>query len=1427
MASIFISHSSRDNEQAVKVRDWLVANGWQDIFLDLDPERGIVAGQRWKEALRQAAHRCEVVLALVSPGWLTSGWCKSEVDAARLMGKKIIVALIGADKAEVPLDLTDEQWIDLVGDPAGYRRLREGLKRAGLDPSTFVLPPERRPYPGFAHFEEEDAAIFFGRDAQIVRALDRMRGLVRVGVDRMLVILGASGSGKSSFLRAGLRPRLQRDDRAWLNLPVIRPERAVISGPFGLTRALHQIMNAEAFAEEIRRRDLPRGRADIQAFVMEREDGLLAIVAALREIAQAPALSGEPTQPPTVVLSLDQGEELFNAQGHGEAGPFIEILIRTLNADPRVLALVAMRSDSFPLLQNEERLAVVSKDTFTLDMMLEGSYRAVIEGPARLVEPPLKIDPQLVDALLEDISGQDALPLLAFTLAHLHEHYAVDNEITLSGYERLGRLKGVIDTSVTEALQAGVARGELLKDADAQLALVRAAFIPHLVQVNATEQFVRRVAMIDEIPVEASPVINCFAEQRLLIRDRRRIAGQDAEIVEVAHEALLRQPPLSRLLQENREFLVWRERLGQARAAYGANERGLLIGRELRIARDWLRRRAQGDIPPSDRAFISDSLAEDDRRTAEEAERERQHQQAELDAANARALAAQERAAAARRLAQRTIAGLSLAVFLLVFAGATAYYAWEQARLARSMTQHAQEQEEIAKEQRDEALRQTAIAQAGQLAAQANMLREAGGLVDRSAILAAQAVKLLRDIGKPSLETDMALRRALARLPRRLGGFNRRGGGTPESLSEGSYVTLREAGDQVSVHKLPGGESIGCGYGEIRKRLSARGLPGYFSVAAATPSGSFCATKASKPDREWVIDLWSAAPLTHIATIPHTGGPHVRLALSTDAEFLAITDLRQSQAEVGSFRIWSRSRNADVMQQSSAEFAAFGPGGRLFAATNGLWRLPDAGQQKPSVVLAGSYKPYAGIAFSSSGRHLALRHGWGSEVEVWKLNGSLPEKLEDSGNTPPNGILLAVDDNGRFLTIRDDGGETVLWDRREGVERARLTVGGMVATFSGREAIVLAEEKNYRQYAAFAFEPMGPALAGIHSDPGDRILWLGIEGEHVRMLTASEKTMRLTSWKFGDGALASKFSVDISEPAKWAVSAHGRRVAISRPADIVIGGQDTERQEFATMAPVGAVALSARGGVVAAAVRNAVQAWNLDTNEHWLLPPTEMEILDLRLSDDGQYVVAIAIVPGVASRGGYAYQLFRWTLARGTETITVPLGAQPRPPELRCLVSNDGSNVILSNNQRLDIAAAAASPPARADIRKACAPTIIGGTLRADIVEKYLIVTQTLLDQPIARLEHPQKIELAALSTGGRYAATSDEDGTVRLWTLDASDLIAQTCARNPRPLSPEDWDKYMPPGTEADACGRTRDSAGQGIGSTLLRSPGINKPRQ
>src|SRR5271170_6256813 len=296
-------------------------------------------------------------------------------------------------------------------------------------------------------------------------------------------------------------------------------------------------MSEPRFADGIRQRGLPRSRADIQDFIGKTDDGLAKLFAALRDIARGD-LPGENAAPPTILLALDQGEELFNEEGREEAKRFIHILTRTLTADPRTLAILVVRSDSFSLVQGDPGLAALPKETFTLDMMLQGSYRAVIEGPARLIEPPLRIDPLLADALLEDISGQDALPLLAFTLAHLYENYAADNELTLSGYDKIGRVKGVIDKTVALAFAEGVARGEAPKDYKAQLALARSAFIPHLAQVNAAGQIVRRVAGREEIPAGARPLIDRFGDQRLLITDRRKGGeGKEVDVVEVAHEA--------------------------------------------------------------------------------------------------------------------------------------------------------------------------------------------------------------------------------------------------------------------------------------------------------------------------------------------------------------------------------------------------------------------------------------------------------------------------------------------------------------------------------------------------------------------------------------------------------------------------------------------------------------------------------------------------------------------------------------------------------------------------------------------------------------------------------------------------------------------------------------------------------------------------
>ena len=89
-------------------------------------------------------------------------------------------------------------------------------------------------------------------------------------------------------------------------------------------------MNEAPFAEKLQKQELPRSRDDIKEFVTTRDDGLLKILAALREAGHVPGLSGEETPPPTIVIPIDQGEELFNEDGGAEAKRFIEILTRRL-----------------------------------------------------------------------------------------------------------------------------------------------------------------------------------------------------------------------------------------------------------------------------------------------------------------------------------------------------------------------------------------------------------------------------------------------------------------------------------------------------------------------------------------------------------------------------------------------------------------------------------------------------------------------------------------------------------------------------------------------------------------------------------------------------------------------------------------------------------------------------------------------------------------------------------------------------------------------------------------------------------------------------------------------------------------------------------------------------------------------------------------
>ena len=658
MPALFISHSSHDGAIAAEITASLKQLGYEEVFLDFDKETGIGAGADWEKTLYEKLSRCHALILILTPSWLASTWCRIELAQARALGK-VILPIICQPLGQRYV-LPEIQAVDVIDWKSdGLDRVEMRLRSITSELARgFKFDPHRPPYPGIHAFEAEDAAIYFGRDDESRAVIERLDARRTQGGARVFVIIGASGSGKSSLLKAGVLPQLDRRRREWIVLPAIRPEKTPLE------------MLAKSIAEH---------RGDAQGWRqyfehLQKPD----VIEYLRQLINDLRIGDAKNA--TVLLPIDQFEEVFTVTPAAESKLVVDLLTRALAADTGLpmMVLATGRSDVLEGLIEAGDLAQFT-ESYPLPLMPLNRVPRLVEGPAAVAG--LVVDKGLPARIEQDVESPEALPLLAHTLWLLHQRGAATKRLSLTEYEALRSPDGKfnpIQNSVRLVADQAIGGPD---PSEQSIAALRDAFVPHLVRVRLDDgKRLRQPSPLSEIPVSSHALIQTLTEARLLTtraaepedeaKGDEAKAGDD-KIIEVAHEALFKAwPILDQLLTEEHAFLIDLERIRTVyevwrQAPQDQKDAALLQGLLLARARDWLmkypRRFVGRDMEPV-RAFIALSAQ------AEDAARKR----------------AEEAAAKVRETERRLFQGAIVAAIIFFIAAAVAGWQYFQAESARA-----------------------------------------------------------------------------------------------------------------------------------------------------------------------------------------------------------------------------------------------------------------------------------------------------------------------------------------------------------------------------------------------------------------------------------------------------------------------------------------------------------------------------------------------------------------------------------------------------------------------------------------------------------------------------------------------------------------------------------------------------------------------
>jgi formylglycine-generating enzyme required for sulfatase activity/energy-coupling factor transporter ATP-binding protein EcfA2 len=654
---VFLSYHWRDHAQ-VEALARRLREQHLTVFLD---RWYLTPGQSWPKKLEMELARCRAVAVCIGQGEM-GPWQQRERDlaierqvAAERQDQTFPVIPVLLPGAEPPLGfLSQNTWVDFrahVDDPVLLHTLVNAIH--GQPPGPDAQEAVREtfaticPYRGLLYFREEDAPFFFGREAAITQLTSAVQQ------HNLVAVVGASGSGKSSVVRAGLVPELRKArDRVWEVVTMVPTDRPV----HALAAVLMPLLEPDMT------------ETDRLIELNKLAEALLSQTIKLREVVDS-LLAKQPGTD-RLLLIADQWEELFTLCKDDRARRcFIDNILEA-TVTIKLSVVLTLRGDFFGRAITDYRPLSdrVQGAQVNLSQMKREELRLAIEEPAKKVG--LTFQAGLVDLMLGQAGDEPGkLPLLEFVLRRLWEDRR-GGELHHEAYTAMGQLEGAIAHKAESVFVT-------LNEADQHK--VRQIFL-HLVRPGEGEADTRRRATFADVREGLRRLVNILADERLLVTNRM---GDEEETVEVSHEALISQwQRVQTWLNEDREFLLWQERLRGYVKDWQHNKqddgtllRGTLLGEAQRQCTQRV-----DLLTDQEQDYIRDSAAAHERTVQAERQRaEHELAQANRLAEEAGKREADERARAeAADRARRRQRVFSLALLILLLVGSIVTWLWQK-----------------------------------------------------------------------------------------------------------------------------------------------------------------------------------------------------------------------------------------------------------------------------------------------------------------------------------------------------------------------------------------------------------------------------------------------------------------------------------------------------------------------------------------------------------------------------------------------------------------------------------------------------------------------------------------------------------------------------------------------------------------------------